>query len=831
MRLLFLIVILFLVPAAAAQEHPYSFEKAEALKPLVEWRDYGTPAFEEAIEQNKPVFLLLTAPSWCYWCQVYESEEYLFHPDMVSKLNADFIPIYVDADQRQDLTRQYLEGGWPSTTLMTPNKERLMGYSGPRPVPNMLANMDQAIGHVRQHGFSNSETLEYEPRPGSVPLTSQLLAIMNQYASFLLQVHDPVHGGFGTGQKFPQGRTLDFALDTHGRTGEQRFLTTVQVTLENQYTAIEQLDTNYNLFDPVEGGFHRYGVTREWTPPHYEKMLYDNALLLRVYDHLLEFDPENEKAKEVVEKTKAYMEREWYDPAGGFWGNTDVHGEDAYYGQNPRPLPKARVEKAKYSDWNAEAVVTYLSLWKRHGDPHDREIAEQTLHFFAREMITDQGAYHFYKDGNREVRGNILDNSFLLLAFVEGYDAFRDDRYLATARQLADYSLDTLYDWHAGGFFERNSPDVHLYALGDHVLLSKPTEENGVMAYALLKLYAFTFDDRYLIAGLRTIGDQMDDPVGLDRGYYLAKAAEVALEIDAVTAFTENEEAMLVVEAAQQERFWLNQPAIPVTGFVASEAGLQHIEGPILVLMLVALLAGFISFASPCSLPIVPAYLAYSFRSSQRNITGMTLAFFFGLSLVFTVLGMTATAVGTLLRSQVTLFSQVAGIAILAFGLYILSGRGFSGIRVTQKKPTTYLSSFAFGGVMGLSWTPCVGPILVAILLLASTASSVVTGGLLLFVYAIGLAIPLIVVSSYLGRINKEGRVWRCIEGKDLRFRVLGKQRTIHSMSLVSGILFLVLGWLIFSGALFTFNQYITSTSLQQALFGIEEALLGAAGG
>jgi len=114
----------------------------------IEWRDYGPGAFNEAIEQNKPIFLLLTAPSWCYWCHVYTSDDYIYNEMVYPTINEKFIPIYVDADKRQDLTRKYLEGGWPSTTVMTPSGERLFGYSGPRSIENMLTNLNQAVQYV-----------------------------------------------------------------------------------------------------------------------------------------------------------------------------------------------------------------------------------------------------------------------------------------------------------------------------------------------------------------------------------------------------------------------------------------------------------------------------------------------------------------------------------------------------------------------------------------------------------------------------------------------------------------------------------------------------------
>ena len=179
----------------------------------------------------------------------------------------------------------------------------------------------------------------------------------------------------------------------------------------------------------------------------------------------------------------------------------------------------------------------------------------------------------------------------------------------------------------------------------------------------------------------------------------------------------------------------------------------------------------------------------------------MTISFFLGLSFVFVILGMTASYIGIFLNSNLTIFSQIAGITIMFFGAYILTGKGFSGLKVKQGKPVSYFGSFIFGGMLGLSWTPCVGPILVAILLLASTTSSILTGGTLLFFYAVGLAIPLLILSNYISKINKEGKIWKFIRGKIFRIRIADKLFLVHSTSIISGLLFIVLGYLIFSGA------------------------------
>lgn len=828
------VLLLFLSPKFSFASSHYTFEHAEEMKisGRIEWRDYSPEAFNDAVYENKPIFLMLTAPSWCYWCHVYTSDDYIYHEDVYPTINENFIPIYVDADKRQDLTRQYLEGGWPSTTVMAPSRERLFGYSGPRPRTWMQANFQQAADFVNSQGFSNKVLYNYKKSEPIIPNNNELKSLIDGYAGTIFGSYDGEHGGFGNGQKFPQGRSLDFSLELYEMTMEDRWLEIVENTLENQYTKIDEIETNYNLFDPIEGGFHRYGTTREWTKPHYEKMLYDNARLLKAYFHLLQIAPDDKLAKEVVEKTLDFIERNWYDDAnGGFYGNSDVHGEDKYYGKNPRPEDKPRVEKTKYSDWNSDAILAYLYLWKTTNEDKYRLMAERSLDFFSKNMADDNGAYHYFEiDGGRGVTGSLLDNSYLLLALAEGYEVLGKEEYLEAAKKIADYSLENLYDWNSGGFFERNSRDKEMYAPGENILLSKPMQENGIIAFALLKLYKQTNNSLYLNAGIKTVGNKLEEISGLDRAYYYVKAAQFIMGNDLLSDLETSKNKITEIEKDRQEGFWANKlVGSRITGqaFNVSEEGLKKLQGPIFLLIVVALLAGFISFASPCTLPILPAYVAYSFRASKQNIKGMTVAFFLGLSIVFALLGMSASLIGSFLKNNLTLFSQIAGIAIIFFGVYILLGKGFAGMRVRAKKPTSYLGSFLFGSALGISWSPCVGPILVALLFLASAAGSVLTGGLLLFMYGVGLAMPLILMSTYLERVNKESRLWKIAEGKELQLKFGNKIFSLHTNNLISGLLFVVLGYLIFSGILFAFNQYIAATSFQKLIFGIEEWFLG----
>jgi cytochrome c-type biogenesis protein len=187
---------------------------------------------------------------------------------------------------------------------------------------------------------------------------------------------------------------------------------------------------------------------------------------------------------------------------------------------------------------------------------------------------------------------------------------------------------------------------------------------------------------------------------------------------------------------------------------------------------------------------------------------------------------MSSTLLGKFLKSHITIFSQLAGILILIFGILIILEKGFKGIEIKNSNPKTYLGAFLFGSAFGVSWTPCVGPILVAILLMASTTNSIITGGLLLFIYGIGLALPLILFSLYVDKLNKKNKVWRILKGCDIIFIFDKKEFNIHSNSLISGVLFILMGYLIFSGNLYSFNQYISASALQNWTIGIENWIL-----
>lgn len=837
--------------------HKYTLEKSEALKESgkIEWREYGPEAFNEATEKNKPIFLFLTAPTWCYWCHVYDSEDYLYNPKLYPVLNDLTIPVYVNADKRQDLTRHYLEGGWPSTTLLTPNGKRLFGFSGPRPIENIIANIQKSNTQISTTGFTHSHKLNYTKKAPYAPSLEALKNLSNNFIRFSASRFDEKHGGFGSRQKFPQGLTLDAFLEKYDETKDTMWLRFVEQTLQNQYTFKSEMKTNYNLFDPIEGGFHRYGTKRDWTPPHYEKMLYDNVKLLKAYTHLLKINPSNKFCKEVVDKTRKFIADVMYDhERGGFYSNVDVHGEDTYYGTENRPTEKPFVEKTKYTDWESEAAYLYFRIGKSTETKSYTRLAKQTLDFLIQNIISENGAYHYIEEnGTKAVTGNILDNANLLLALVEGYESTKDIRYLNTAKDIANYSLNNLYDWNSGGFFERNSKDTKLYTANELIKVSKPNEENGVIILALAKLYKNTKDLRYLNACIKSLGQMIGQVGVLDRGYYYYQAANYIINNNLIKEYESNSTTLEALDKVEQTKFWLNQILYPEkyprttdleleTGeikrienkaektnlqFEASEEGLNKPSSPLLLLLLISFIAGLLSFLSPCTLPILPAYLACTLKTDKKKQFFMSLSFLTGLTLMFSLLGMTASTVGQFLRMNLVLFTQIAGGVLMGFGAMIILGKELPLPRIQTKESSSYFGAACVGVTMGLSWTPCIDPIIASILILASTTSSALTGGVLLFSYGLGLGLPLLLISFYLEKIDKESTFWKLLKGKELTFNFGSKKRAVHSTTLVSGLLFISLGYLIFNGMLVNINQYLSTLQFQESFSGIHEKLLG----
>jgi cytochrome c-type biogenesis protein len=232
-------------------------------------------------------------------------------------------------------------------------------------------------------------------------------------------------------------------------------------------------------------------------------------------------------------------------------------------------------------------------------------------------------------------------------------------------------------------------------------------------------------------------------------------------------------------------------------------------DSGIVALTLLAFIAGVFSFLSPCTLPILPAYFAVTAQADRTRMGLMSLAFFFGLASLFVAMGASASALGQVLRDYMFQITQVGGGIVGVFGIMTLFGKGFSGATFQGKPASTFIGYFLFGATFALGWTPCVGPILSSILMLAASEKTVAQGMSLLFFYAVGLGLPLIIVATVCGNLPKDGLFWTLLRGKGWDFSIGRKTFFLHTTNIFSGILLIALGIVLALGYMTYINSLI----------------------
>jgi len=303
----------------------------------VDWFPWGEEALETARREQKPI-LLSIGYSACHWCHVMEHES--FENEAIAKLmNDNFVNIKVDREERPDLDQIYMSavqmmthhGGWPMTVFLTP--EAVPFYAGtyfppedrhnmpgfPRVLISVADAYRQRPEDVQQTAESVLSELKRSAatRESKELLSSELL--MAAYRG-IIKSYDSTNGGFGGAPKFPPAMVLEFLLHTFYRTGNQQALEIVSYTCRKMAEG--------GIYDQLGGGFHRYATDARWLVPHFEKMLYDNALLSRLYLHYYQVS-HDETARLVAEGILDYVMREMTDPAGGFYSTQDADSEGA----------------------------------------------------------------------------------------------------------------------------------------------------------------------------------------------------------------------------------------------------------------------------------------------------------------------------------------------------------------------------------------------------------------------------------------------------------------------------------------------------------------------
>ncbi|TAK34330.1 MAG: thioredoxin domain-containing protein [Chloroflexota bacterium] len=434
-----------------SQETPFRFSPRPNRASEIQWHEWGKDAFKQASREDKPVLLSISA-IWCHWCHVMDETSYS-DPDVIATVNQDYIPIRVDADQRPDVDRRYNQGGWPSTVILTPTGEILVGatYIPPTQLSALLwevrdyykKNQADVLAKVAQLR-ARQEALLSSAMPATMDLSED---VVSNLMETVLHQYDPQYGGFGREPKFPHVDALQLALEQYCRRHEERLREVVVTSLDAMQAG--------GMFDHEEGGFFRYSTTRDWSVPHFEKMLEDNANLLRLYlDAFRVIDMES--YRETALQVMSYLERTLRDPAtGAFFGSQDAL-EDYYSlsGSERQIVQAPAVDATIYTDRNARVASAYFTAFAVLGDARYRDIAVGLVEFLWSQLRAPEGGmFHYYRSGEPNLLGLIGDQLRMAEALLDAYEATGQTAYLDNAAELLKLVRRDYYDTR-GGFLD-----------------------------------------------------------------------------------------------------------------------------------------------------------------------------------------------------------------------------------------------------------------------------------------------------------------------------------------------------------------------------------------
>jgi hypothetical protein len=545
----------------------------------VDWYPWGEAAFERAREEDKPIFLSI-GYSACHWCHVmaHESFEDAATADL---LNEHFVSIKVDREERPDLDRIYMgavqaltgRGGWPMSVFCTPEGEPFYGGTyfpkEPRPgVPSftqvlrsiidaweqqrekLLEGGEQVVAALQGDQVASAEALGGDLRPSTLEDAYQRLR----------RRFDAHHGGWGGAPKFPQPMALEFLLRYHHTTEDPAALSMVTQTLEAMARG--------GVYDQLGGGFHRYAVDARWQTPHFERMLYDNAQLARVYLHAWQVTGAP-FFRAIAEEVLDYVAREMTAPEGGFYAtqDADTEGEEGkFYTWTPdqirevlgasasrfmelygvtergnfegkniltfqgefearqalararqqlfeareRRTPPGRDEKVLTS-WNGLMLAAFAEAARALGRADYREVAQRNADFLLRELRDDEGRlWHVWhagpagEPGEAQVRGLLEDHTHLIEGLLALYQTDFNPRWYRAAEALASAMFE---DFSAGIGFYDTADDVETLVVRLREVQDNATPSGNAMAATVLQtLTRFGAPPRYAEAARHSLG-------------------------------------------------------------------------------------------------------------------------------------------------------------------------------------------------------------------------------------------------------------------------------------------------------------------------------------
>jgi uncharacterized protein len=450
---------------------------------LIHWFEWENDAFQKAREQDKPVMLFLSA-FWCRYCQRMDEGAFSERENM-ALLNAYFVALRVENATRPDIDARYNLNGWPTIAFFTPSGELLaaVNYLDTGGFKELL--LDVYMGYQRKR----TEYSIPKPADASETITAPLAegersaaSILSEISNAIMGLADRVNGGFGNGQKFIHPEANDFLLSRYEATHDSTYLDHVCLTIDRMRDG--------PIHDALGGGYFRTTTGADWSQPHREKLLTEQAGLLSNFLNVFRITQRPEYAQ-AAEEIIGYLDKKLFDPSKpAFRGCEDfLRSEGEARTTNDEFF--TIIDDCLYTDANAQAVTAYLEGAKTLGRVDCKERALGVLEFIWSRCRSTEGSMHHFYDGKPHLPGLLVDQARMGTALVQAYSAAGEIKYLERARELAEFILTRLTK-PDGGYFDLSARGLDLLKLR-----LTEIEQNGAAAWFFLKLAQVANEPKY----------------------------------------------------------------------------------------------------------------------------------------------------------------------------------------------------------------------------------------------------------------------------------------------------------------------------------------------